>query len=275
MSTGRRQPVFSPYPRWAGPDMPRSFEASCNRFPPSQSILPASISWPSAGDKLFVQSHGYPPSHYCETMTNEPADLCVFLLPPKQPGSNPQIPKPVLISKTGLIHNCEVKIPWIEDYLWSMNFMEPFAKRTSVENIIATFVRTIPRLIEISHEESGGLAPIQEREIANMSGAMYLFFLSGEIPYNRDGNIEKMARAFQAMWTLVHHAGGDEDGTRDWFQSLNAKLASADMSVDRIYLSFKTVRERFKIPYSEPFPLDFLPHTISNTVQVIKKYKIT
>ena len=270
-----QQPVFSPYPAWDEPDTPRSSEASDSRYLLSQSKLPVSISSPSDGDKLFVQNRGRPPTKYCKSRANEPADLCVFLLPPKQPESNPQISKSALTSKAGLIHNCEVNTLRLADLQWSLNFMEPFAKQTSVENIIATFVRTIPRLIEISHEKSGGLAPVQEGEIANMSGAMYLFFLSGELPYNKDGNIEKMARAFQAMWTLVHHAGGDEGGTRDWFQSLNAKLASADMSADRIYLSFKTVLERFKIPYSEPFPLDFLPHTISNTVQVVKQYEIT
>ncbi len=96
MSTGRQQPAFSLYPGWDEPDMPLSFEACDNRFPPSQSTLPASISLPFAGDKLFVQNHGYPPSQYRESVADKPADLCAFLLHLMIVGFNPQRSKPVL-----------------------------------------------------------------------------------------------------------------------------------------------------------------------------------
>ena len=77
-NTGRQPLTFSPYPEWGEHDMPRSFEASDNRFLPARNTPLASIFSPSADGKLVVQSHGYPPDKYHKITSREPADLCVF-----------------------------------------------------------------------------------------------------------------------------------------------------------------------------------------------------
>jgi len=111
MSTGRQQPVFSPYPRSDGLGRPLSSEASCNRFLLWQSILPVSISLPSEGDTLFVQNHGRPPAKYCESVANEPADLCVFLLPPNPVRSSPRMVK----SRVPRVDQPNAA-PWMEEF---------------------------------------------------------------------------------------------------------------------------------------------------------------
>lgn len=153
--------------------------------------------------------------------------------------------------------------------------MWPFKQRMPVEDLIATFVRTIPFLITNTHKQkSNGFPPLDDADIANASAAMYLFFLSGELPYRKTSNIGKMTRALRSMWEMIYLAGGNEVGARAWFTSINAQLAIAEPPLNRVHLAFRTLREVYNMEPTEPFAYDFLPIVISNAVKTTRKLDI-
>jgi hypothetical protein len=150
-----------------------------------------------------------------------------------------------------------------------------FTQRVSVEETIATFVRTIPRCIQLVHEESGGSSAVPDATIANISGGMFLFFLSGLLPQSEEANTQKMIRAFQSMWSFIGHAGGDEEGAREWFQDFNAGLAYSQDPPDRIAITTHAVRARLCGSPDTECPFDILPYTISAGVDFVRKYQLT
>ena len=150
-----------------------------------------------------------------------------------------------------------------------------FSKRISIEEAISTFVKTIPRCIELVHEESGGRTAIPDSTIANISAGIYLFFLSGALPYTEDGNTEKMARAFQTMWLLMPKVGGDADCARDWFMSFYGEITDPYAKPDRAAMITKTLRRRLFPSATGDCPFDILPYTISGVVELIKKVELT
>lgn len=152
---------------------------------------------------------------------------------------------------------------------------ESFTKNVTVEEAISAFVRTIPRCVELVNEESGGRSAVPEETIANISAGMILFFLSGLLPYTEEGNTEKMARAFQAMWLFVPQVGGNPEGAREWFMSFYGEITDPFAKPDRIALITKTFRRRLFPSATDDCPFDILPYTISAGMDFVKKVKLT
>ena len=138
-----------------------------------------------------------------------------------------------------------------------------------------TFVSSIPRCIQLVHEEGHGRVPVPDATIANIAAGMFLFFLAGQLPYSDDANIEKMARAFQAMWAIIHRVGGDEAGARHWFQAFNEGLLESNSPPNRIAITTSATRQRLSFTAEADCPLDILPHTISGSMNALKKVKLT
>ena len=66
-----------------------------------------------------------------------------------------------------------------------------FTKRVTVEEAVATFVRAIPRCVQLVREETSGRCPKPDATIVNISAGMFLFFLAGLLPYSRRGEHSK------------------------------------------------------------------------------------
>jgi len=77
-----------------------------------------------------------------------------------------------------------------------------------MELIVATFFRTVPTCLRIVREEVTGTAEISDATLANITVALFLFFLPDCVPYSDQENIYKMRRAFQTSWLTVFDVGG-------------------------------------------------------------------
>jgi len=77
------------------------------------------------------------------------------------------------------------------------------------------------------------------------------------------------------MWAFVHHVGGDEAGSREWFQEFNDGLLHSESPPNRIAITSKAVRQRLFHTATADCSLDILPYTISAGVDALKKIKLT
>jgi hypothetical protein len=61
-----------------------------------------------------------------------------------------------------------------------------------MELIVATFFRTVPTCVRIVREEATDTAEISDATLANVTVALFLFFLPDYVPYSDQENIYKM-----------------------------------------------------------------------------------
>lgn len=144
-----------------------------------------------------------------------------------------------------------------------------------MELIVATFLRTVPTCLRIVREETIGTAEIPDATIANITVALFLFFLPDYVPYSDQENIYKMRRAFQTSWLAVDNVGGDEDGSREWFRLFSSCLVTSEPPVNRIAIAIAALKTKFPGHSDDESALDVLVYSVWSGMKTINSFVIT
>jgi hypothetical protein len=144
-----------------------------------------------------------------------------------------------------------------------------------MELIVATFLRTVPTCLRIVREETIGTAEIPDATIANITVALFLFFLPDYVPYSDQENIYKMRRAFQTSWLAIHNVSGDEGGAREWFDLLNCGMAASEPPLNRIAIAIAALKTKFPGHSDDESALDVLVYSVWSSMKTINSFVIT
>ena len=144
-----------------------------------------------------------------------------------------------------------------------------------MELVVATFFRTVPTCLRIVREETTGTAEIPDATLANITVALFLFFLPDYVPYSEEPNIYKMRRAFQASWLAVYNVGGDEDGAREWFNLFNGGLLTSKPVVNRIAMAIAALKTKCPGRSDDESALDVLVYSVWSGMKTINSLVIT
>jgi hypothetical protein len=138
-----------------------------------------------------------------------------------------------------------------------------------VELVVATLLRTVPTCINIVRKETSDTDHISDATLTNIVVGLFLFFLPEYLPYQKEENIYKMRRAFQAAWLAVSNTGGDEDDAREWFQLFNSGLLTVEPPPDRIAISIKALKSKFPGATETESALDVLVYSVWSGMKTI------
>jgi len=144
-----------------------------------------------------------------------------------------------------------------------------------MELVVATFLRTVPSCLRIVREETISTADIPDATIANITVALFLFFLPDYVPYSDEENIYKMRRAFQTSWLAVENVGGDGDGAREWFDLFNSGLLTSEPPVNRVAIAIGALKAKFPGRSDDESALDVLIYSVWSGMKTIKSLVIT
>ena len=144
-----------------------------------------------------------------------------------------------------------------------------------MELIVATFFRTVPTCLRIVREEVTGTAEISDATLANITVALFLFFLPDYVPFSDQENIYKMRRAFQTSWLAISDVGGDEDDAREWFDLFNRGMVASEPPVNRIAVAIAVLKTKFPGHSDGESALDVLVYSVWSGMRTINSFVIT
>lgn len=144
-----------------------------------------------------------------------------------------------------------------------------------VELVVATLLRTVPTCINIVRKETSDTDNISDTTLTNITVGLFLFFLPEYLPIQKEENIYKMRRAFQTAWLAAGNAGGDEEGTREWFQVFNGGLLTAELPPNRIAISIKALKSKFPGATDKESALDVLVYSVWHGMKTIPSLTMT